>query len=229
MEIVSALEIDPAELPAVDLPDGWTENFCNQCFSPGSGAVNAAGRDNIDLAHHLTGVSCTSDTSCVAVDDHGQEVAFDPSTGRVLGGGPTSIDGTTPLTAVSCPDGGDCTAVDNGGNELVGGTASGTIVHSGGLELASEPLSKGARRRATQESALVVNAVFSLREHVERQVLRRTGRRVRNLEVELCPERIVLRGLAATYHVKQLAQHSVLDLLPTVHLENAIVVERSLN
>jgi len=30
--------IDPAELPSAALPDGWTENFCNQCYSPESGA-----------------------------------------------------------------------------------------------------------------------------------------------------------------------------------------------
>lgn len=63
-----------------------------------------------------------------------------------------------------------------------------------------------------------------LRDQLERHIQSRTGRRVRNLAVELRPERIVLRGLAATYHVKQLAQHGVQDLLPHVRLENAIVV-----
>ncbi|TAM64428.1 hypothetical protein [Mycobacterium sp.] len=32
------LQIDPAELPAAELSGGWTENFCNQCFSPNSRA-----------------------------------------------------------------------------------------------------------------------------------------------------------------------------------------------
>ena len=58
------------------------------------------------------------------------------------------------------------------------------------------------------------------------QVQARIGRRVRNLAVDLEPERVILRGLTTTYHVKQLAQHGVRDLLPPhVRLENVIVVE----
>jgi hypothetical protein len=64
-----------------------------------------------------------------------------------------------------------------------------------------------------------------LQQELEDRVQSRTGRRVRNLAIELCPERIVLRGHAESYHVKQLAQHGVRDLLPQVRLENAIVVE----
>jgi hypothetical protein len=64
-----------------------------------------------------------------------------------------------------------------------------------------------------------------LQQELERRVQNRTGRRVRNLAIELSPERVVLRGLAATYHVKQLAQHGVRDVLPQVRLENAIVVD----
>jgi hypothetical protein len=64
-----------------------------------------------------------------------------------------------------------------------------------------------------------------LRDDLERQVLSRTGRRIRDLAVELHPERIVLRGSAQSYYVKQLAQHGVRDMLPHVRLENAIVVE----
>ncbi|HZT83526.1 MAG TPA: hypothetical protein VFA26_25065 [Gemmataceae bacterium] len=64
-----------------------------------------------------------------------------------------------------------------------------------------------------------------LRTELERRIQDRTGRRVRNLCVELFPERVVLRGRAVSYYVKQLAQHGVRDLLPHVSLENAIVVE----
>ena len=63
-----------------------------------------------------------------------------------------------------------------------------------------------------------------LRDDLERQVLSRTGRRVRDLAVELHPEGIVLRGVAQSYYVKQLAQHGVRDVMPHVRLENAIVV-----
>jgi hypothetical protein len=62
-------------------------------------------------------------------------------------------------------------------------------------------------------------------DELERHVAVRTGRRVRNLAIELCDERVILRGQASSYHVKQLAQHGILDLLPTVVLENTIVVE----
>jgi hypothetical protein len=59
---------------------------------------------------------------------------------------------------------------------------------------------------------------------LESRVNVRTGRRVRNLAVELRPERVVLRGLAATYYVKQLAQQEIRDILPNTRLENAIEV-----
>jgi hypothetical protein len=72
---------------------------------------------------------------------------------------------------------------------------------------------------------MVISSVPHLQQELERQVSLRTGRRVRNLTVELEPERIVLRGQATTFHVKQLAQHGVLDMLPHVRLENGIVVE----
>ncbi|HEV3260014.1 MAG TPA: hypothetical protein VG013_24310 [Gemmataceae bacterium] len=64
-----------------------------------------------------------------------------------------------------------------------------------------------------------------LQDELQRSVLDRTGRRVRNLAIELSPERVILRGQAATYYVKQLAQHGVRDLLPDVSLENTIVVD----
>jgi hypothetical protein len=60
-----------------------------------------------------------------------------------------------------------------------------------------------------------------LRNHV----FERTGRRVRDLAIECVAESIVLRGRAATYYVKQLAQQGVRDLLPVVRLVNAIEVE----
>jgi hypothetical protein len=64
-----------------------------------------------------------------------------------------------------------------------------------------------------------------LRADLERQVLTRTGRRIRDLAVELHPERVVLRGSTQSYYLKQLAQHGVREVLPHVRLENAIVVD----
>jgi hypothetical protein len=63
-----------------------------------------------------------------------------------------------------------------------------------------------------------------LREQLENRVKARTGRRVLNLDFELLPERIVLHGRTSSFHVKQLAQHGVRDVLPDVRLENAIIV-----
>jgi hypothetical protein len=51
---------------------------------------------------------------------------------------------------------------------------------------------------------------------------------VQNLTVELQPEQIVLRGLANSYYVKQLAQQAVLDLFPDIWLQNAIAVSNRL-
>jgi hypothetical protein len=64
----------------------------------------------------------------------------------------------------------------------------------------------------------------SLRKQLVDRVLVWTGRRIRNLDIELCPERVVLHGWAGSYHVKQLAQHGVREVLPDVRLENAIIV-----
>ena len=64
-----------------------------------------------------------------------------------------------------------------------------------------------------------------LRYELERHVHVRTSRRVRDLAIELSPERVVVRGRANTYYVKQLAQHGIRDLLPQVRLENAIIVD----
>jgi hypothetical protein len=68
-----------------------------------------------------------------------------------------------------------------------------------------------------------------LRSELERHVLARTGRRIRNLAIELCSERVVLRGESSSYYLKQLAQHGIRDVLPHVRLENAIVVQSNVN
>jgi hypothetical protein len=65
--------------------------------------------------------------------------------------------------------------------------------------------------------------VFELERHV--QV--RTNWRIRNLAIEVGPDRAVLRGQATTNFTRLLAQHAVQDLLPGVRLENALAVENS--
>jgi hypothetical protein len=48
--------------------------------------------------------------------------------------------------------------------------------------------------------------------------------RVRNLQVRITSEGVVIEGFCATYYTKQLAQHAALGVLEDEHLENAIVV-----
>jgi hypothetical protein len=62
-------------------------------------------------------------------------------------------------------------------------------------------------------------------EVIFQRVVNRTGRRVRNLAVEVDLERVVLRGLTDSFHVKQLAQAGAREALPSAILENAIEVE----
>jgi hypothetical protein len=63
-----------------------------------------------------------------------------------------------------------------------------------------------------------------LREELTSCVRARTGGRLRKLDIELSPDGVTLHGETTTYHVKQLAQHGIRDLLPNVQLRNEIVV-----
>jgi hypothetical protein len=62
-------------------------------------------------------------------------------------------------------------------------------------------------------------------ERLEGLMLRRLGNRIRNLRVHLQPTGLVLRGRAATYHAKQLAQHAAMELATTPLLANEIEVQ----
>lgn len=64
-----------------------------------------------------------------------------------------------------------------------------------------------------------------LRRDLEQLIHARVGNRVRNLDIQLSPEGVVLQGFAGSFHVKQLAQHSVREMLPQVQLQNAIQVD----
>ncbi len=63
-----------------------------------------------------------------------------------------------------------------------------------------------------------------LAEVVAQRIVARTGRRVRNLAVELGNGWLRLSGVAPSYHVKQLAQHAATEAVPDARLENVIVV-----
>lgn len=56
------------------------------------------------------------------------------------------------------------------------------------------------------------------------QIHQRTGHRIRDLTVRVNGETVVLSGRAASFYVKQLAQHGVREMLPQVVVRNAIEV-----
>ena len=93
---------------------------------------------------------------------------------------------------------------------------------------AAPQASDGKLSQQLGESGMWRHDSKQLQSALERQVRMRTGRRIRNLAIELAPERVILRGQTTTYYVKQLAQHGIRDILPDVRLENTIAVDGSL-
>lgn len=71
---------------------------------------------------------------------------------------------------------------------------------------------------------MVCTEHLQLTTELERLVLTRTSRRVRNLRIEVHPERVILSGQTTSYYVKQLAQHGIREILPYISLENTIAV-----
>lgn len=65
----------------------------------------------------------------------------------------------------------------------------------------------------------------TLADIVWNHVTERTGRRVRDLQVEVRTDRVVLRGRTSSFHVKQLALHGAKEATRGTRLENAIVVD----
>jgi hypothetical protein len=63
-----------------------------------------------------------------------------------------------------------------------------------------------------------------LRQDLARRVRERTGRRIRDLAIEVGSDGVVLHGRSPSYYVKQLAQQGVWEMLPGVGLRNAIEV-----
>jgi len=61
-------------------------------------------------------------------------------------------------------------------------------------------------------------------EEIERRILERSGRRVKDLRVSVYQGQVVLEGRTDTYYGKQLAQHGALELVPEGMLQNAIDV-----
>lgn len=64
----------------------------------------------------------------------------------------------------------------------------------------------------------------SLRERIHQRIQTRLHERVRDLEVEVADDLVILRGRCSTYYSKQLAQHVALGAMEDENLENAIEV-----
>jgi hypothetical protein len=65
----------------------------------------------------------------------------------------------------------------------------------------------------------------NLSELLLQRVSKWTGRRVQNLAIEVGGGRVLLRGRAKSFYIKQLAQRGVQDILPNAKLINAIDVD----
>jgi hypothetical protein len=61
---------------------------------------------------------------------------------------------------------------------------------------------------------------------IEAAIKHRCGWQIRDLQVEVRNQFIVLRGWASTYYAKQLAQHTAMALIGLAALQNRIVVRR---
>lgn len=59
---------------------------------------------------------------------------------------------------------------------------------------------------------------------IERAIQQETGRGVRNLNVEVGPENVVMTGFCSTYYCKQLAQHAAMSVARTIGMINSIEV-----
>lgn len=61
-------------------------------------------------------------------------------------------------------------------------------------------------------------------EQLEARILSRVAGRVQNLQILVLENGVILKGRARTYHVKQLAQHAVLEMPGVRLLANDIEV-----
>ena len=59
---------------------------------------------------------------------------------------------------------------------------------------------------------------------LEQLVQERAHFKVKNLRLEWNEGRFVLSGSVNTYHLKQLAQHGILDVMPRARVVNALTV-----
>ena len=66
-----------------------------------------------------------------------------------------------------------------------------------------------------------------LEQELTRRIQDQTGRRVRELDVQVLPDVVVLNGRTTSWYVKQLAQHIVFGMALHRSVRNAITVGRA--
>jgi hypothetical protein len=68
-----------------------------------------------------------------------------------------------------------------------------------------------------------------LRQIIERRIVERTWRRIRQLRVGVCAERVVVHGQTQCYYAKQLAIQAVLEALREAGVTAVVDVRISVN
>lgn len=71
---------------------------------------------------------------------------------------------------------------------------------------------------------VLATGILSEEERLENLLTRRLGSRVRDLRVILLPDGLILQGRTATYHAKQVAQHTAMEFAEMPILANEIEV-----
>ena len=71
---------------------------------------------------------------------------------------------------------------------------------------------------------MIVEPISVREAHLESFIERRVGNQVRDLRVEVRAAGLILKGRAATYHAKQLAQHAAMEQATMPILANDIEV-----
>jgi hypothetical protein len=82
----------------------------------------------------------------------------------------------------------------------------------------------GAREGGVLVEASVQAGRAELGQIIERRIAARTWRRIRQLRVEVCAERVVVHGQTPRYHAKQLAIQAVLEALREAGVTAAVDV-----
>ncbi len=139
-----ALEIVEFEVVTMNAVDCLTASFC--AIADSDGSVHIANTEakvkevagwkstDVDGSTSLQGISCTSATSCVAVDSAGDVLDLTIESSGSVKATKHNIDGTNSLTAISCTGSSTCAAVDNIGDIFVTNNKGETWVREHQLE-----------------------------------------------------------------------------------------------